>query len=152
MLVLSRRPARGRSFAIAISTVALSAVAACYPVSGSGLSWPLIPRGIMTQGFSGGHFGIDLAAPYGAPVVAATAGRVTQAGPWYGYGNYICVQRDASFKTCYAHLATVRVRAGQSVSRGQVIGNEGSTGQSTGAHLMFEVYVNSRAVNPVGYL
>jgi murein DD-endopeptidase MepM/ murein hydrolase activator NlpD len=151
MPVLSFRRARRRSVAVAASGVAISALAACYP-SGAGLSWPLVPRGILTQGFSGGHSGIDVAAAYGAPVVAATAGRVTQAGPWYGYGNYICVQRDASFKTCYAHLASIHVRPGQAVSRGQVIGNEGSTGQSTGAHLMFEVYVNGRAVNPLAYL
>jgi murein DD-endopeptidase MepM/ murein hydrolase activator NlpD len=111
-----------------------------------------VPQGIVSQGFGGGHSGLDIAGPYGAPVLAATEGRVTQAGRWYGYGNYICIQRSTVFKTCYAHLSTISVRQGQSVFRGMVIGNEGSTGESTGAHLMFEVYENGRAVNPFNYL
>jgi murein DD-endopeptidase MepM/ murein hydrolase activator NlpD len=149
---LSLRAVRRRSAAAVSIALALSTAVACYPASRSGVSWPLLPQGVVSQGFGGGHSGLDIAGPYGAPVLAATEGRVTQAGPWYGYGNYICIQRAVSFKTCYAHLSNVSVRPGQSVFRGMVIGNEGSTGDSTGAHLMFEVYENGRAVNPFNYL
>jgi murein DD-endopeptidase MepM/ murein hydrolase activator NlpD len=151
MSFLSLRSVRRRSLAVLTTALVLSA-AGCYPASRSGVSWPLVPQGVVSQGFGGGHSGLDIAGPYGAPVVAATEGRVTQAGPSYGYGNYICIQRTASFRTCYAHLSTISVRPGQSVFRGMVIGNEGSTGESTGAHLMFEVYQNGRAVNPFNYL
>lgn len=98
------------------------------------------------------HPGIDIAAPTGTPIRAADGGTVRIAGWTGGYGNYTCIQHTATLSTCYGHQSAIRVRVGQSVNKGQVIGLVGSTGHSTGPHLHFEVRINGAVANPMSYL
>jgi len=86
------------------------------------------------------HEGVDLAAPDGTPIVAAGSGVVMRAGPAEGYGNAVLIDHGDGWLTHYGHLSVITVVAGQHVAAGQQIGNEGSTGHSTGPHLHFEVH------------
>ena len=122
------------------------------------MRWPLSGFRITTYfgqrgAFQRYHTGIDLAAPYGTPIVAAKAGQVAVAG-WssWGYGFHVVVDHGGGVETLYAHMSRLAVRAGQWVEAGQVIGYVGSTGWSTGPHLHFEVRVNGVARNPLAYL
>ncbi|MHB8625681.1 MAG: peptidoglycan DD-metalloendopeptidase family protein [Aggregatilineales bacterium] len=103
----------------------------------------------VVRGFSSYHSGIDLAKPTGTPVFAAGTGTVIFAG-WsdWGYGNSIVIAHTPTLMTLYGHLSQIDVSCGQSVKRGQLIGNVGSTGNSTGPHLHFEIRVNQTPVNP----
>ena len=99
------------------------------------------------------HAGIDLAGPLGTPIYATADGVVSDAG--YnsgGYGNLVKIDHGRGSETRYGHLSSFSVRAGQRVSRGQVIGRMGSTGRSTGSHLHYEVRIDSRAVNPIPFM
>ncbi|MEA2422567.1 MAG: hypothetical protein QOF55_1666 [Thermoleophilaceae bacterium] len=98
------------------------------------------------------HSGIDLAVPYGTPIVAAACGVVTQASAEGGYGNIVCIRHSASLTTCYAHMSRFASRVGQSVHQGQVIGYVGTTGDATGPHVHFETRVNGTPVDPAPYL
>jgi murein DD-endopeptidase MepM/ murein hydrolase activator NlpD len=98
------------------------------------------------------HAGIDIAAPEGTPIRAADDGTVVLAGWTGGYGNYTCVSHGGSLSTCYAHQSRLGTSAGANVSKGQVIGYVGNTGNSFGAHLHFEVRVGGNPVDPMGYL
>jgi murein DD-endopeptidase MepM/ murein hydrolase activator NlpD len=94
------------------------------------------------------HSGLDFSAGYGAPIYAATDGRVTYAGRKGGYGKFVKLKHAGSLATGYAHMSRIAVRSGQRVRRGQIIGYVGSTGLSTGPHLHYELYRNGRAINP----
>jgi murein DD-endopeptidase MepM/ murein hydrolase activator NlpD len=96
-----------------------------------------------------GHLGIDLAAGDGAAVYAADSGVVVFAG-WAtgGYGYMIMIDHGNGYQTLYAHLSNVRVNCGQSIAQGSVIGSAGSTGNSTGSHLHFEVRFQGGFVSP----
>jgi murein DD-endopeptidase MepM/ murein hydrolase activator NlpD len=94
------------------------------------------------------HSGIDIGAPYGAPVWAAASGRVVQARYQTGYGNYIIIDHG-TYTTHYAHLRKFLVSAGDVVEKGQRIGEVGSTGYSTGPHLHFEIHRNGEPLNPL---
>ncbi len=94
------------------------------------------------------HPGIDIALPYGTPVRAARAGRVTFAGWRGGYGNLVILNHTEGYSTRYGHMQRFIVRAGQWVRAGQVIGYVGSTGYSTGPHLHFELRRHGRLLNP----
>lgn len=102
------------------------------------------------------HTGLDIAGPNGGAVKAADGGQVIWAGWKGGYGKTIMINHGTkngrNLVTLYGHLSRISVSSGQSVSKGQVIGAEGSTGYSTGPHLHFEVRVNGAPVNPLGYL
>lgn len=115
------------------------------------LQWPT--RGSITTYYSGWHPGIDIAAPFGTPISVSDAGRVVYAG-WdrNGYGNRIIVNHGNGFTTTYNHLSAFLVQVGQSVSKGQVIARMGSTGNSTGPHLHFEILRNGGYVNPLNAL
>lgn len=119
-----------------------------------GFIWPV--RGTVTSGFGQRwgrlHAGIDIAAPTGTPVRAAQTGIVIFAGSQGGYGNLILVAHGNGIVTAYAHLSSFGTGSGATVSQGQTIGAVGSTGNSTGPHLHFEVRVNGSPVNPMGYL
>ena len=94
------------------------------------------------------HNGMDIAANMGTAVYAADGGKVVLA-EWYGgYGNCIMIDHGNGYKTLYGHLSSIGVSEGQSVSQGAVIGAVGSTGNSTGPHLHFEVYANDSRIDP----
>jgi murein DD-endopeptidase MepM/ murein hydrolase activator NlpD len=122
-------------------------------LAGSGnFSWPT--AGYVSQGYWRGHPAIDIAGWLGAPVTAADAGYVILAGGGWnsGYGNYAIVDHGNGFTTLYAHLSTIFVQPGATVSRGQQLGTMGNTGNSTGPHLHFEIRYNGVPYNPTGYL
>lgn len=98
------------------------------------------------------HAGIDIAGPDGANIYAADTGIVSLGYDEYGYGNYIVLTHGNGYSTLYGHLSGYNVSDGQTVARGQVIGFEGSTGNSSGPHLHFGVMLNGSWVNPCAYL
>jgi len=98
------------------------------------------------------HTGIDLRAAWGEPVAAAAAGRVIFAGPYGGYGNAVIIDHGGGMSTLYAHLSSIAVGYGETVTAGQTIGRVGSTGLSTGPHLHFEVRIDGQPVDPMPYL
>ena len=98
------------------------------------------------------HTGVDMHAGMGTPIRAAAAGTVVSAGWRGGYGKCVVISHGGDLATLYGHQSTIRVSAGQSVKRGDVIGEVGSTGYSTGPHLHFEVRVGGSPVDPARYL
>ena len=97
------------------------------------------------------HAGMDFSANIGTPVYATGDGKVIKAGWETGYGNLIQVDHGFGYVTWYAHLSKYKVRPGQKVVRGEVIGEVGNTGKSTGPHLHYEVHVKGKVQNPVNY-
>jgi murein DD-endopeptidase MepM/ murein hydrolase activator NlpD len=119
---------------------------------GSGrLVWPA--SGSVTQGYRAYHRAIDIASYTGNPVKAADSGYVAAAG-WsnQGYGYYVLLDHGNGLQTLYAHLSRFFVNAGDSIRQGTVIGNVGSTGNSTGPHLHFEVIRSGAQQNPFNFL
>ena len=108
--------------------------------------------GTESMQFGGSHRGLDIAAPRGTSVMAADGGTVTFAGFNSSYGNYIIISHGSVYSTLYAHLSAMNVRRGDQVYRGQEIGRVGSTGNSTGPHLHFEIIRNGTPVNPKIYI
>jgi len=98
------------------------------------------------------HEGMDMAGTYGSPVYATADGVITHAGWSTGYGRLIEIKHRFGIETRYAHLAKIRVKVGQKVSRGDRIGDMGSSGRSTGSHLHYEVRVDGKPVNPMIYI
>lgn len=98
------------------------------------------------------HSGSDFAAPHGTPIYTTADGVVTHAGWQSGYGRLVKIQHAFGIETRYAHMSKLRVKKGQRVSRGDRIGDMGSTGRSTGTHLHYEVRVNGKAINPMIYI
>ncbi|MFC1624964.1 peptidoglycan DD-metalloendopeptidase family protein [Patescibacteria group bacterium] len=114
--------------------------------------WPT--NGNISQRFVWYHKGIDIANKVAPSVLAADSGTVIIAG-WpdgYGYGNRVMIDHGNGYKTLYAHLSRVSVVIGQTVARGNVIGQMGSTGRSTGVHLHFEVIKNGVYLDPLSVL
>ncbi len=105
-----------------------------------------------------GHTGVDFACPEGTPILAAKSGRVIKSeakirnGKYYSYGNYVTITHGDGTMTLYAHMSRRAVSTNEQVSQGQVIGYVGSTGNSTGNHLHFEIFVSGKRVNPSQYL
>ncbi len=98
------------------------------------------------------HEGIDLAAPYGAPVVAPAGGTVSLITRQVGYGLVLEIDHGNGIETKYAHLSSVAVHAGQRVTRGDLIAAVGNSGLSTGPHLHYEIHVNGQVVDPLTYV
>lgn len=99
------------------------------------------------------HYGIDIGAAYGSPVVAPDDGTVVYTGYNAAVGNEMVIDHGAGISTVYEHLSSFAVSAGSSVRQGQLIAKVGDTGTlCSGAHLHFEVHVNGTAVNPISYL
>ncbi|WP_295046976.1 M23 family metallopeptidase [uncultured Paracoccus sp.] len=98
------------------------------------------------------HEGIDMAGPVGTPIHVTGDGVVTFAGRQGAYGNLIKIQHELGVETRYAHLSRIRVKVGQRVSQGELIGDMGNTGRSTGPHLHYEVRMNGRAVDPMSFI
>lgn len=116
-----------------------------------GLIWPIAGR--VSQEYHGGHGGMDIFAPCGTPTFAAKGGTVIIAGMNNGgYGILVVIDHGGGFNTAYAHHESISVSVGQTVSQGQQIGREGTTGRSTGCHLHFETRVGGSTVNPRNYL
>ena len=98
------------------------------------------------------HSGTDFASKHGTPIYATADGIVTHAEWLSGYGRLVKIQHEFGIETRYAHMSRIRVEKGQRVSRGERIGDMGSTGRSTGTHLHYEVRVGGKAVNPMIYI
>lgn len=106
----------------------------------------------ITGKWQGGHKGMDIASGKGNPVIAAASGTVVKSYLSSSYGNYIVISHGGGLMTAYAHMTRRLVSVGDTVAAGQQIGTVGSTGNSTGNHLHFEVYENGTAVNPRNYV
>jgi murein DD-endopeptidase MepM/ murein hydrolase activator NlpD len=127
------------------------------PQSSFGFIWPITASTNITSFFGPRHpLGVDLGLAHAprSPIIAVADGKVAFAGgdPCCSYGFYVIVDHENGFKTLYAHLSRVDVRAGQRVEQGDVLGPSGSTGYSTGYHLHFEVHRDGVRVNPLNYL
>ncbi|MFA8434089.1 MAG: peptidoglycan DD-metalloendopeptidase family protein [Marinifilaceae bacterium] len=94
------------------------------------------------------HGGVDMACPKGTEIHVPADGVVVKSGWNNGYGNYIKIKHSNGFETVYGHLSKIRIKNGQKVSRGDVIGEVGSTGRSSGPHLHYEILKNKKRVNP----
>ena len=130
----------------------------------SGFIWPV--HGMVTSPFGYRvhpifhsrifHSGLDIAAPYGTPVRASNSGRVLYSGWYGGYGKVVIIDHGryngVPTSTLYGHLSSYSVSAGDYVTRGQVVANEGTTGYSTGPHVHFEVRTNGQPSNPLSYI
>ncbi|NNM68249.1 MAG: M23 family metallopeptidase [Spirochaetales bacterium] len=113
------------------------------------------PFGMRANPFTGKpdfHPGIDLAAPTGTDVFAARDGRVIEAGYDSVLGNHVCIQHDGHYETVYGHLSAIGVTVNQEVHAGAVIGQVGSTGESTGPHLHFEILLKGKPIDPAPLL
>lgn len=123
-------------------------------VSGGGFTWPV--HGTITQFASWYHEALDIAAPYGTPIVAADNGTVERVSVGTydtGYGNNVWISKGDGFESHYAHMEAVNVSVGQTVVGGQtVIGWIGLTGRTTGPHVHFEIRKNGSLVDPLPYL
>ena len=120
---------------------------------GGSFIWPTTTSGISTY-FAWWHPGLDMPNRSAPAVVASDGGTVTVSG-WpdnYGYGNRVVIDHGNGYQTLYAHLSNIYVSAGQKVSRGQSVGQMGTTGRSTGIHLHFEIRYKGVAVNPLAIL
>jgi murein DD-endopeptidase MepM/ murein hydrolase activator NlpD len=102
-------------------------------------------------GYTKMHTGVDWAAPYGTPIYAAGNGTIEKEGWESGYGKYIRVRHNNGYETAYGHMSAYArgVEEGKRVHQGQVIGFVGSTGQSTGSHVHYEILINGRFVDPM---
>jgi murein DD-endopeptidase MepM/ murein hydrolase activator NlpD len=113
----------------------------------SGYGWRIDPV-YRTRRF---HEGMDFTAPVGTDIYATGNGTVRLAGWRQGYGNCVEINHGFGYLTLYGHMHQIKVRAGQKVSRGDVIGKVGSTGKSTGPHLHYEVHYKGKVMNPQQY-
>ncbi len=121
------------------------------------MTWP-VPGGYISQYFHYGHWAIDIANDYGSPIVAAASGRVIRAG-WVsgGGGLAVWISDGNNLYTTYNHMSSIAVHVGQYVGRGQFIGRVGMSGNATGPHCHFEVWIGpiwagGYRVNPLNYL
>ncbi len=115
--------------------------------------WPTVNHGISGNDYWSGHLGIDIAAATGAPVYAADSGVVVYSGSISGgYGLMVMIDHGNGFHTLYAHLSQLVARCGSNVTQGQTIAYSGSTGNSTGPHLHFEIRYGGAFVNPHDYV
>lgn len=115
--------------------------------------WPLeSPTHFISQGYKSYHRALDLNRLNGWGIYAAAAGVVKTSSTRYGYGNSIDINHGGGFVTRYGHLSQFKVKTGDYVQQGQLIGIMGSTGHSSGPHLHFEVRINDVPVNPLNYL
>jgi murein DD-endopeptidase MepM/ murein hydrolase activator NlpD len=97
------------------------------------------------------HAGMDFTAPIGTDIYATANGTVVSAGWEQGYGNCVQINHGFGYITLYAHMSAIKVRPGQKVKRGDVIGLVGNTGKSTGPHLHYEVHFRGQVMNPQNY-
>ncbi len=138
-------------------------VATAAKATSGGFGWPSAASTRVTSEFNPNrknpvtgkwrkHTGMDIGAPQGTDVLASKAGTVVTAGWNNGYGNYITINHGNGVATLYGHNSKLLVKAGDKVEKGQVIAKVGSTGNSTGPHIHFEIIVNGTPQNPRNYL
>lgn len=122
-----------------------------WPYGSGHFAWPLY--GWLTQSYRYDHRAVDIAAPAGTLVTASDRGVVIRAG-WnnQGYGNFVIIDHNIDYVTLYAHLSEIFVQEGQVVGQGEPLGRVGSTGNSTGPHLHFEIRDFGRLTNPLELL
>jgi murein DD-endopeptidase MepM/ murein hydrolase activator NlpD len=123
-----------------------------YPIRGrltSPFGWRTDP---VTGNVRRHHAALDLAAPTGTPIKAASDGTVSAVGTNATYGKYVIITHSDGFNTMYAHMNKIIINNGAKISQGTVIGEVGNTGYSTGPHLHFGIFKNGRAVNPMEFL
>ena len=154
------RAANSKKTSTSATTSYSGAVTSTY--SGGKLGWPCPASSRITSqygyrilfGVRDFHTGIDIGAGTGSNIIAAESGTVILAAYGWngGYGNYIIINHGNGITTRYAHASALYVSAGQSVAKGQVIAAVGTTGNSTGPHLHFEVRINGAHQNPLNYL
>ena len=120
------------------------------PVDGARISSGFGMRKHPIQGYNKMHRGVDFAAPRGTPIYAAGKGVIDRIGRNGGYGKYVRIRHNSTYKTAYAHMKSYAkgMKRGVRVKQGQVIGYVGSTGNSTGPHLHYEILVDNKQVNP----
>lgn len=132
-------------------------------LNAAGLCWPLgdVGQDSITQHFGGmysgvPHKGLDIGMPEGTPIYAAVDGEVVIANDYdswgYSWGYYVKINHSSLHDTLYAHMSRVAVREGQYVRQGELIGYVGNTGNSSGPHLHFELYLNGTRVDPEPYI
>lgn len=112
--------------------------------------------GVLTSSFGSRrgrrHTGIDIGADSGTEILAAAGGTVTFSGQMSGYGNYIIIDHGNGVETAYGHCSKLLAEKGENVRRGDKIALVGSTGNSTGPHLHFEIKINGEFVDPLNYV
>jgi hypothetical protein len=128
-----------------------ASIPADWPYGSGEFAWPVY--GWITQGYRIGHSAVDIAAFQGTPVTAADRGVVIRAG-WstVGYGQFVVIDHNIDYITLYAHLSEIYVEEGQIIGKGQLLGRVGSTGNSTGPHLHFEIRDFGARVDPLALL
>lgn len=122
------------------------------PVNGARITSSFGMRNHPILGYTKMHRGMDFGAPTGTPIYAAGDGTVTFVGKKGGYGNYLSIKHDQKYSTAYAHISRFAsgISNGKKVKQGQIVAYVGSTGNSTGPHLHYEVLQNNVQVNPAG--
>ena len=135
-------------------TAKIAGPGSCTPAAGGYVGtysfvWPTQHYDVSGNDYWGGHQGLDIMCLLGEPIFAADSGVVIYSGTISGgYGNLVAIDHQNGYLTLYAHLNSLSLSCGQSVTRGQAVGTCGSTGNSTGAHLHFEVRQNGGFINP----
>lgn len=141
---------KARAWALAASVI-LAGCASTPPVADGTFLHPLGERPI-SSGFGQRngrpHYGIDMSAPSGTPIVAAASGRVSFAGRQRGFGRIVILEHGDGLETYYAHMKGFAVRKGKKVRQGQTIGYVGASGNATGPHLHFEVRAAGQPLDP----
>jgi murein DD-endopeptidase MepM/ murein hydrolase activator NlpD len=132
------------------------------PRIGTGTFSKPLNRGTITSGYGSRyhpvyriykkHTGVDIAAPYGTPVLASDGGKVIFAGWKSGYGKCVIVDHGGNLSSLYAHMSSINVSVGEKIYKGKTVGKVGSTGTSTGNHLHFEIRKLGNDVNPSSYI
>jgi murein DD-endopeptidase MepM/ murein hydrolase activator NlpD len=132
-----------------------NALAAATPSIWPAHGWLSSGMGRRRDPLNGGndfHPGLDIVGDKGEPIYATASGRVTHAGYQGAYGNLIVIDHGFGLETRYGHLSKFKVKQGDRVNRGDVIGAIGATGRATGSHLHYEVHANGRLLNPLQLL
>ena len=118
--------------------------------------WPLSERGFVTQGLhsgaAGGHLGLDIAVPSGSYIWSAGDGVVAEVGEDAVYGRFVVIDHGSGVRTLYGHTSETFVERGEEVHAREVVALSGSTGRSTAPHLHFEVIVEGKPVDPLGFV
>lgn len=151
----TRRKKEAKKKAATSKTSSRGTAGASIPATGGQFMRPIV-GGTITSRYgprsSGFHTGLDIAIAKGNPVYASASGTVTFAGRKGSYGNLVIINHGNGYQTYYAHCNSLYVSAGQSVSKGANIAAVGSTGNSTGPHLHFEIRYNGKTLNPQNYI